>query len=60
MILYDITKHTTFQDVTERWLPEIKEKSHDLHNPVVMLIGHKSDLRHVRSVTVLEGETLAG
>ena len=59
VILYDITKHTTFQDVSQRWLKEL-EDSTNLQSPVLMLIGHKYDLRHVRSVTVDEGETLAG
>jgi len=59
IVLYDITKHTSFQDVSERWLTELKESS-NLEDPVLILIGHKSDLRHVRSVTTEEGESLAG
>ncbi|KAF6021387.1 hypothetical protein EB796_020310 [Bugula neritina] len=58
IVLYDITKHTSFQDVSERWLAELKESS-NLEDPVLILIGHKSDLRHVRSVTTEEGESLA-
>ncbi|XP_067939027.1 uncharacterized protein [Watersipora subatra] len=58
VILYDITKHLTFQDVTKCWMKELDEHA-KLENPVLMLIGHKSDLRHLRSVSREEGENLA-
>lgn len=59
VILYDMTRHTSFQDVTQRWLAEINEKS-SLNDPVIMLVGHKYDLRHLRTVATEEGRDLAG
>jgi Ras-related protein Rab-11A len=45
--VYDITKQTTFENV-ERWLKELRD--HADANIVIMLVGNKSDLRHLRSV----------
>ncbi|KAI7844728.1 hypothetical protein COHA_001815 [Chlorella ohadii] len=47
LLVYDITKQTTFENV-ERWLKELRD--HADSNIVVMLVGNKSDLRHLRSV----------
>lgn len=43
--MYDISKHITFENV-ERWLNELRD--HADPNIVIMLIGNKSDLRHLR------------
>lgn len=51
LLVYDISKHSTFQNV-ERWLGELRE--HAAENIVVMLIGNKSDLRHLRAVSTEE------
>lgn len=59
VILYDITKHTSFQDVSQRWLRELNE-SENLQDPVLLLVGHKHDLRHLRTVAKIDGEELAG
>eukprot|EP00752_Nemacystus_decipiens_P002464 g2320.t1 len=48
LLVYDISKHVTFENV-ERWLKELRD--HAEANIVVMLIGNKSDLRHLRTVT---------
>eukprot|EP01024_Parvocaulis_polyphysoides_P010276 TRINITY_DN1343_c0_g1_i1.p1 TRINITY_DN1343_c0_g1~~TRINITY_DN1343_c0_g1_i1.p1 ORF type:complete len:218 (-),score=21.59 TRINITY_DN1343_c0_g1_i1:378-1031(-) len=47
LLVYDITKLGTFEN-TERWLKELRE--HADANIVIMLVGNKCDLRHLRSV----------
>lgn len=47
LLVYDISKHGTFENV-ERWLKELRD--HAEANIVVMLVGNKSDLRHLRAV----------
>ncbi|KAH9316640.1 hypothetical protein KI387_025267 [Taxus chinensis] len=56
LLVYDVTRHVTFENV-ERWLKELRE--HSDSNIVVMLVGNKSDLRHLRAVTPEEGQELA-
>ena len=46
-MVYDITKHASFVN-TETWLTELKK--HSDNNIVVMLVGNKCDLRHLRAV----------
>ncbi|KAK8801139.1 hypothetical protein WA158_001909 [Blastocystis sp. Blastoise] len=48
LIVYDITNHTSFENV-ETWLSELK--SHAENKLVVMLVGNKCDLRDQRNVT---------
>lgn len=59
VMLYDMTKHTSFQDVTQCWLEEVNEKS-NVNNRVVILVGNKYDLRHLRTVSTEEGAKVAG
>ena len=47
LLVYDITKHASFVNV-ETWLTELKK--HSDNNVVVMLVGNKCDLRHLRAV----------
>lgn len=47
LLVYDITKNVTFENV-ERWLKELRD--HADAQIVIMLVGNKSDLRHLRSV----------
>jgi len=47
LLVYDITKTASFENVS-RWLKELRD--HADSNIVVMLVGNKSDLRHLRSV----------
>ena len=51
LLVYDISKHPTFESV-ERWLKELRD--HADRKIVIMLVGNKSDLRHLRAVQVRE------
>lgn len=54
LLVYDITKQGTFENV-DRWLKELRD--HADSNIVIMLVGNKSDLRHLRSVSTEEAQT---
>ncbi|KAG6959464.1 hypothetical protein JG688_00010077, partial [Phytophthora aleatoria] len=56
LLVYDITKHGTFENV-ERWLKELRD--HADANTVIMLVGNKSDLRHLRAVSTEEAMAFA-
>lgn len=56
LLVYDISKSPTFQNV-ERWLKELKD--HAESNIVIMLVGNKCDLKHLRQVTTDEGSSFA-
>ncbi|PKA64339.1 Ras-related protein RIC2 [Apostasia shenzhenica] len=56
LLVYDVTRRTTFENV-ERWLRELRE--HTDPNIVVMLVGNKSDLRHLVAVSTDDGRALA-
>lgn len=56
LLVYDITRHVTFENV-ERWLKELRD--HTDSNIVVMLVGNKSDLRHLRAVSTEDGQSFA-
>lgn len=56
LLVYDIAKHLTYENV-ERWLRELRD--HADQNIVIMLVGNKSDLRHLRAVTTEEAKTFA-
>uniref|UniRef100_A0A1D1YD64 Ras-related protein RIC2 n=1 Tax=Anthurium amnicola TaxID=1678845 RepID=A0A1D1YD64_9ARAE len=56
LLVYDVTRRTTFENV-ERWLKELRD--HTDPNIVVMLIGNKSDLRHLVAVTTDDGKAFA-
>jgi len=47
LLVYDISKHGSFENV-KGWLQELR--NHADANIVVMLVGNKSDLRHLRAV----------
>jgi len=55
--VYDIAKHLTFENV-ERWLRELRD--HADVNIVVMLIGNKNDLKHLRAVPTDQARSFAG
>ena len=57
LLVYDIAKHLTYENV-ERWLKELRD--HADSNIVIMLVGNKSDLRHLRAVPTEEAKTYAG
>lgn len=56
LLVYDIAKHVTYENV-ERWLTELRD--HADQNIVIMLVGNKSDLRHLRAVPVEEAKAFA-
>jgi len=56
LLVYDIAKHTTYENV-ERWLKELRD--HADNNIVIMLVGNKSDLRHLRAVPTEEARGYA-
>jgi len=56
LLVYDIAKHLTYENV-ERWLRELRD--HADTNIVVMLVGNKSDLRHLRAVPTDESKAFA-
>uniref|UniRef100_G3PIW9 Ras-related protein Rab-25 n=1 Tax=Gasterosteus aculeatus aculeatus TaxID=481459 RepID=G3PIW9_GASAC len=57
LLVYDIAKHLTYENA-ERWLKELQD--HADSNIVIMLVGNKSDLRHLRAVPTDEAKALAG
>ena len=56
LLVYDISKKTSFENV-EKWLKELKE--HSDPNIVLMLVGNKSDLKHLRAVKTEEASAFA-
>lgn len=56
LLVFDITKHVTYQNV-ERWLKELREFGES--NIEIMLVGNKSDLRHLRAVPTEEAKAFA-
>ncbi|GJN22700.1 hypothetical protein PR202_gb10294 [Eleusine coracana subsp. coracana] len=57
LLVYDVTKAATFDNV-KRWLKELRDHA-DATNTVVMLIGNKTDLRHLRAVAQDEAAVFA-
>lgn len=57
LLVYDISKHATYVNVT-RWLKELRD--HADSNIVIMLVGNKSDLKHLRAVPTDEAKSFAG
>ncbi|KNC51544.1 Ras-like protein YPTC6, partial [Thecamonas trahens ATCC 50062] len=56
LLVYDISKYETFSNV-ERWLKELRD--HAENHIEVMLVGNKSDLRHLRVVMTEDAEAFA-
>lgn len=56
LMTYDITKWRSFNNM-QRWLTELKELS--TLDVVLMLVGNKSDLTHLRSVSVKDAQDFA-
>ncbi len=56
LLVYDITKPQSFVN-SERWLKELREHADD--DIVIMLVGNKSDLKHVRAVSTEEAISFA-
>ncbi|GER25332.1 RAB GTPase 11C [Striga asiatica] len=56
LLVYDVTKKTTFENVN-RWLRELRD--HADSNIVIMLIGNKTDLKHLRAVDTEDAQGFA-
>lgn len=56
LLVYDTTKPTTFENVS-RWLKELRD--HADSNIVIMLIGNKTDLKHLRAVATEDAQSFA-
>ncbi|CAA0815462.1 Ras-related protein RABA1f [Striga hermonthica] len=56
LLVYDVMRHVTFENV-ERWLKELRD--HTDQNIVIMLVGNKADLRHLRAVSTEDGQAFA-
>ena len=56
LLVYDIAKHATYVNVT-RWLKELRD--HADSNIVIMLVGNKTDQRHLRAVPTEDGKNFA-
>ena len=57
MIVYDITDKRTFEHV-EKWLEDIK-KTCDIDHLIIMLVGNKKDLKHIRCVETEDAQLFA-
>lgn len=56
LLVYDISKSLSFENVT-RWLKELQ--GHADSNIVIMLVGNKTDQRHLRAVPTEDGKNFA-
>mmetsp|Transcript_12816 Transcript_12816/g.39406 ORF Transcript_12816/g.39406 Transcript_12816/m.39406 type:complete len:217 (-) Transcript_12816:2012-2662(-) len=56
LLVYDISKKITFENI-ERWLRELRDNADP--NIVIMLVGNKCDLKHLRTVSTDEGSSFA-
>ncbi|KAJ8431635.1 hypothetical protein Cgig2_001958 [Carnegiea gigantea] len=56
LLVYDVTKPKTFESVS-RWLKELRD--HADSNIVIMLIGNKTDLKHLRAVATEDAQSFA-
>ena len=56
LLVFDISKSSSFENI-EKWLKELKE--HADPKMVVMLVGNKSDLRHLRAVKTEDAASFA-
>ncbi|XP_031122168.1 ras-related protein RABA1f-like [Ipomoea triloba] len=56
LLVYDVTRQTTLENAA-RWLKELRD--HTDSAIIIMLVGNKADLRHLRAVTVEEAKEFA-
>eukprot|EP00056_Hartaetosiga_gracilis_P007191 m.105346 g.105346 ORF g.105346 m.105346 type:complete len:268 (-) comp12652_c0_seq22:1762-2565(-) len=56
LLVYDIAKYQTFENAA-KWLKELRD--HADTNIVIMLVGNKSDLKHLRAVPTEEAKKFA-
>nr|GLL16508.1 uncharacterized protein LOC109163655 [Ipomoea trifida] len=55
LLVYDVTRHVTFENV-ESWLVELRDFT---DNIVVLLVGNKADLHHLRAVSTEDAKAFA-
>ena len=55
-IRYDVSKRVSFENVA-RWLKELRD--HADQDIVIMLVGNKKDLRHIRKVQTDEAKAFS-
>lgn len=56
MLVFDVTRHVTFENV-DRWLKELRD--HTDASVVIMLVGNKADLGHLRAVSTEDAKAYA-
>tara|TARA_B110000977_G_scaffold45136_1_gene61376 strand:+ start:7262 stop:7852 length:591 start_codon:yes stop_codon:yes gene_type:complete len=56
LLVYDMTKHESYDDAA-KWLKELRD--HADANIVIMLVGNKSDLEHLRVVQQMDAAKYA-
>lgn len=56
VLVYDVSKPTTFENIS-RWLKELRD--HADANIRIMLVGNKTDLKHLRAVATDDGQSFA-
>ncbi|URD88939.1 No apical meristem (NAM) protein [Musa troglodytarum] len=56
VLVYDVTKPTSFENIS-RWLKELRD--HADSNISIMLIGNKTDLKHLRAVASEDAQSYA-
>ncbi|GFZ05741.1 RAB GTPase homolog A1F [Actinidia rufa] len=56
LLVYDVTQHVTFENV-KRWLKELW--GHTDSNIVIMLVGNKADLHHLRAMSTEDAKAFA-
>lgn len=56
LVVYDISKAATFENLS-KWLGELDE--HADPNCCIMIVGNKTDLKHLREITAEVGRSLA-
>ena len=57
LLVYDITKYQTFDNVKTSWLRELQTHADPAMS--VMLVGNKSDMAHLKAVTTEEAREFA-
>ena len=57
LLVYDIAQRLTYENI-ERWLKELRD--HADSNIVIIVVGNKCDLRHLRAVPIEEAKAYAG
>ncbi|ODQ67370.1 ras-domain-containing protein [Nadsonia fulvescens var. elongata DSM 6958] len=56
LLMYDITNSASYKSIA-KWMEEIREQADP--NIVLMLVGNKSDLKHLRAVPTKEAKNFA-